>query len=128
MDDPRAVRRLNGLETLPLHGGLRLAVARRPRARVLGLAHLGDMPERYGLLIPGCGSVHTFGMRFALDVILLDRAGSPVRVAEHVGRRRFVGARGARTVVETRAGWAQPFLDAGLVEALEAAASARPDR
>lgn len=87
---------------------------------MLGLAWLDDMPEHYGLLIPRCGSVHTFGMRFALDVILLDRAGSPVRVAEDVPRRRFVSARGARSVVETRSGRAGTFLAAGLTEALEA--------
>lgn len=87
---------------------------------MLGLAWLDGMPEYYGLLIPRCGSVHTFGMRFALDVVLLDRAGSPVRVAEAVPRRRFVSARGARSVVETRAGRVEAFLAAGLTEAVGA--------
>ena len=117
----RACPRLDRLETHPLDGGLLLAVARGPRSRMLGLAWLDDMPEEYGLLIPRCGSVHTFGMRFPIDVILLDRACSPVRVAEGVPQRRLVRAARAKAVVETRAGGARRFLDAGLTGVVEAA-------
>jgi hypothetical protein len=45
-------------------------LAERFTARLLGLAWL---PSRSApaLLIPGCRSVHTFGMRFAIDVVFL---------------------------------------------------------
>lgn len=47
-------------------------VAERPLARLLGLALLRE-PPRHGLLLPSCRSVHTFGMRFAIDVAFLSR-------------------------------------------------------
>ena len=61
-------------------GGLTVHLARSARARLLGLALLRDLPPDRALLIAGCRSVHTFGMRFALDVVFLDAAGRPLRV------------------------------------------------
>ncbi|MBA2763740.1 MAG: DUF192 domain-containing protein [Thermoleophilaceae bacterium] len=90
------------------------APARRadsPRARLLGLALLDTIPERSVLLIPRCGSVHTFGMRFAIDVVFLNRLGVPLRVVESLPPRRAAGCRGARSVIETRAGEARRVLD-----------------
>ena len=46
-------------------------VAERPWERLLGLAGLPDLPAGAGLLIPRCRSVHTFGMRFALDILFV---------------------------------------------------------
>jgi uncharacterized membrane protein (UPF0127 family) len=92
-------RRLERLELLRL-GGLRVHVARSPRARLLGLALLARMPADAGLLIPRCHSVHTFGMRFALDLVFLDRHGEVMLVACAVGPGRVVSCRGAAGVLE----------------------------
>ncbi len=119
MDARTPCPRLDRLPGRDLPEGLRLAEARGPLARTLGLAWLDDMPEHYGLLIRRCGSVHTFGMRFDLDVILLDRDGRLLRVAEAVPRRRHVSAKGARAVVETRAGQAERFITAGVARAVD---------
>ena len=54
-------------------GGLEVPVAVGLRARLLGLAGLEREQAGPGLLIPRCSSVHTFGMRFALDLVFLDR-------------------------------------------------------
>jgi uncharacterized membrane protein (UPF0127 family) len=81
-----------------------------------GLAGLDDLPAQHALRIPRCGSVHTFGMRFPIDVVFLDREDRVVRVAREVPPRRFAGARRARTVIETRAGEADRFLSAGAAE------------
>jgi len=108
------------LERLPgrvLADGLRLAEARGTRARMRGLAGLEELPSGHALRIPRCGSVHTFGMRFSIDVIFLDRRHRVVRVARAVAPRRLVAARGARSVIETRAGEADRFLSAGAAEA-----------
>jgi len=75
-----------------------------------GLAGLDDLPDRTALLIPRCRSVHTFGMRFPIDVIFLDGDRRVVRVDPDVPPRRVVWARGARAVVETRAGEATRFI------------------
>ena len=58
--------------------GYDVAVAADARARLLGLAGLGRERVGEGLLIPRCTSVHTFGMRFDLDLVFLDRAGDPL--------------------------------------------------
>jgi uncharacterized membrane protein (UPF0127 family) len=46
-------------------------VAERFTERLLGLTGLHDLPPGTGLLIPLCRSVHTFGMRFRLDVLFV---------------------------------------------------------
>jgi hypothetical protein len=56
------------------------------------------------LLIPRCRSVHTFGMRFSIDVAFLDADGRVLRVARDVPPRRVVSCRGAAGVLEAPAG------------------------
>jgi trehalose synthase len=75
-------------------------VATGLRARLLGLAHLDRDRAGAGLLIPSCSSVHTFGMRFPLDLIFLDRRGAPLAVRREVPPRRVVSHRGAAAVLE----------------------------
>ena len=58
-------------------------MARSRSGRLLGLA-LRRRPPGHALLLPRCRSVHTFGMRFALDLIWLDRDGRVLRVDEAV--------------------------------------------
>jgi uncharacterized membrane protein (UPF0127 family) len=106
--------RLDSLPIRELPGGLRLAEASTQAARFRGLARLDDMPANYALRIPRCRSVHTFTMRFPLDVIFLDGSDRVVRVARDVAPRRLRTCLRARTVVETRAGEADRFLAAGL--------------
>jgi hypothetical protein len=43
-------------------------------------------------------------MRFSIDVVFLDRDGCVLRIAESVRPWRTAAARGARSVVELRAG------------------------
>jgi len=45
-----------------------LLLAEGVRARTVGLLGRDGLPPRTGLIIPGCASVHTVGMRFAIDV------------------------------------------------------------
>jgi hypothetical protein len=79
-----------------------MRVASGFRARLLGLAFRRRAAEP--LLIPRCRSVHTFGMRFAIDVVFLDARGRVLRVAERVPPCRVVSCSGARAVVEIPAG------------------------
>ena len=71
-------------------------VARSFRARLLGLAFLRRLPPDCGLLIPRCSSVHTFGMRFALDVVFLDGDGEVLRGPARTWRRGAWRGSGAR--------------------------------
>jgi uncharacterized protein len=92
-----------------------VAVARLPwplraattfRDRLLGLAGLPSLPDGLGLLLPATRSVHTVGMRFALDLIWIDREGNVVRVDESVPPMRVRTCRRAWGVVELAAGGA----------------------
>lgn len=80
--------------------GREVAVAIGPRARLLGLAWLSPGQAGPGLLIPRCASVHTFGMRFALDVVFLDGAGRPLDRRLAVPSGRLLLHRRARAVLE----------------------------
>jgi uncharacterized membrane protein (UPF0127 family) len=107
-------RRFHDLPTRELSGGLRVVQAATRRARARGLAGLGAMPDDLALLLPRCRSVHTFHMRFPLDLVWLDAAGRPVRVDAAVPPRRIRSCLRARAVLECGAGRAVAFLAAGL--------------
>ena len=111
-------RRLESLPAIALQDGLTVHVAAGPFARLRGLGALDDIPGEHGLLLPRTRSVHTFGMRFALDLVWLAKDGSIVEVEENVAPRRHAMARSARSVVEVREGWGGRFVDAGLEAAL----------
>jgi uncharacterized membrane protein (UPF0127 family) len=96
--------RLARLPVRRLPGGALLVEARTPLARLRGLAGLPRLPPGRALLLPGCRSVHTLGMRFALDLVWLDGAGRVLRVDAAVPPRRVRTCRAARAVVETAAG------------------------
>src|SRR3954468_16207890 len=80
--------------------GRAVFVATTWRSRLLGLAGLRGLPAGTGLLLPRCRSVHTFGMRFALDLVWLDAAGAVVRVDRGVPPRRVCACRAGRSVIE----------------------------
>ncbi len=81
-----------------------MPVATGFRTRLLGLAMLSREQAGAGLLIPRCSSVHTFGMRFALDLVFLDERGAPLAVHRDVRPRRLVRHRSAVAVLELPAG------------------------
>ena len=101
--------RFDGLQRRTLDGGLTLLVAGDRRSRMLGLARLDELAPGHGLLFERCRSVHTAGMRFALDLVWLDSDGGVVRIDAAVGPRRLRTCLRARAVVETRAGAGERF-------------------
>ena len=80
------------LSDFPVAAGFRL--------RLRGLAWRQRSQAGPGLLIPRCSSVHTFGMRFDLDVYFLDRGGRVLSVRHRVPPRRVLWCRGASAVLE----------------------------
>jgi uncharacterized protein len=99
MQRPSGAKRFAGLPLAAI-GDLEVPVAAGFRARLLGLAHLDREEAGSGLLIPDCRSVHTFGMRFALDLVFLDRLGRPLAASRAVPPRRLAGHRAAAAVLE----------------------------
>lgn len=107
--------RLRGLPRREALGAV-YPVATTRRARLLGLAFLDLDAAAPGLLLPGCGSVHTFGMRFPLDIYFLDAAGEPVAARYGVPPLRIVRHRGARSVLEVPSERGAPRRTAGGAE------------
>jgi len=83
-----------------LADGSEAYVAERPVARLLGLAWLDEIPPGCALLIPRCTCVHTFGMRFALDLDFLDADDRLLRRIRGLRPRRIAWCRGAAAVLE----------------------------
>lgn len=79
-----------------------LEVAGTRRARAKGL--LGRDGHDGAVLFPGTRSVHTFGMRFDIDVAFLDADGRVLKVRTLPRRRITMPVRGAHSVVEAPAG------------------------
>jgi uncharacterized membrane protein (UPF0127 family) len=76
-------------------------------ARFAGLMGRRRLEEGEGLLLAPCSSVHTFFMRFPIDVIFMDREGKVVKVAPALAPFRLaLGGRQAREAVEVTAGTA----------------------
>jgi len=80
--------------------GRTVAVAEGFHSRLLGLAGLEATEAGAGLLIPRCAGIHTFGMRFELDVFFLDRRGRPLARRLRVPARRLLWHPGAAAVLE----------------------------
>jgi uncharacterized protein len=75
------------------------------RKRLLGLAWLDRPPRSRGLLIPCCTSIHTFGMRFSIDVAFIawpPDAGLDGRVPVLAVRERVPPRRLARLPFRSR--------------------------
>ena len=75
--------------------------------RLRGLMGRNELTADEGLLIRPAGSVHTFFMRFAIDVVFVDRTGVVLKVVAALHPWRFAGRRGARCVIELSAGEAE---------------------
>jgi uncharacterized membrane protein (UPF0127 family) len=93
---PIRFRRLERAELL----GFEVPVATTRVSRLLGLALLSRERAGSGLLIPGCCSVHTFGMRFPIDVLFLDAEGRVIELHRSVPPCRVLRRPGAIAVLE----------------------------
>ncbi len=83
----------------------RVWVANTFRERALGLMFRRPLPEGTALYLPGCRAVHTFCMRFPLDIRFLDVDGRIVRTVCNLKPWRVAwGGRRAVAVLETIAG------------------------
>lgn len=83
---------------------LTIVVARTPAARLRGLLGRRTLPPGHGLLLVPAASIHTCGMRFALDVVFVDDAGRALRIAADVRPWRLASCRGAAGALELPAG------------------------
>ena len=81
-----------------------LLVAARPLRRMRGLLGRSSLPAGEGILLRPAGSIHTFFMRFPIDVVFLDAEDVVVGIEPELAPWRTAGRRGAAKVVELAAG------------------------
>jgi len=83
----------------------RLWVAEGMFDRMRGLLGRSGLPEDDAMLLRPCGSIHTVGMQFSIDVIFLDQNQCVTRVVKALKPCRFaLGGRGAHSAIEMEAG------------------------
>jgi uncharacterized membrane protein (UPF0127 family) len=74
------------------------------QARRKGLLGRDSLPESTALIIAPCNAVHTFFMRFAIDVAFVTREGRVTKIRAAIRPWRMTGALRAFAVVELPAG------------------------
>jgi len=99
---PQFLRALNRTRGTLL--AARLQVARSGPARQKGLLGREGLAAGEGLWIIPCESVHTFFMRFAIDLVYLDRKNRVRKVRSSVGPWRLSACLSAHSVIELAAG------------------------
>ncbi len=73
--------------------------------RMKGLLGRDDLPFGSAVLIKRCSSIHTFFMRFPIDLVFLDADGAVVRLVHSLRPFRMAWGGGkARSVLEATAG------------------------
>ena len=82
----------------------RCTLADRGPSRMKGLLGRGSLPSGEGILLRPAGSVHTWFMRFAIDVVFLDRELTVTAVVPELAPWRAAGRRGSKAVLELPAG------------------------
>jgi uncharacterized membrane protein (UPF0127 family) len=82
-----------------------VSIAKSFRARAIGLLNRKDMAEQETLWILQCNSIHTFGMRFSLDCVFVDKHLQIVDILRNVKPHRLTWPRfRASSVFEFKAG------------------------
>jgi uncharacterized membrane protein (UPF0127 family) len=84
-----------------------LAIAAGLWSRLIGLQFRASLPAGQGLFLVPCSSVHTFFVRFPIDIVFLDWHGQVLAVRAAVKPWRLAHApEGTRAVLEVPGGTA----------------------
>lgn len=87
--------------------GIVVSITETRRERLRGLLGCDTLAAGEALLLQRCGSVHTFGMRFAIDILFVDRQQRIVAIHHDVPRRRLRAHLRAVQTLEMPAGAAR---------------------
>ncbi len=83
----------------------RVECARTFWPRLVGLIGRRSLPAGAGMFFDRCGAIHTFGLRFPIDVLFLDQHHRVLHVIHALPPCRVGGpVRGAASVLELPAG------------------------
>jgi uncharacterized protein len=90
-----------------MQAALDFIVARSFFARLGGLLALPRLREGQALVLAPCNSVHTLFMRYAIDVVFIDKRGRVMKLVEHLQPWRAAACWRAHAAIELGAGQAQ---------------------
>ena len=82
----------------------RCTIADNPLRRMRGLLGREGLESGEGLLLRPASAVHTYFMRFPIDVVFLDRSLVVVGISDSVDPWRARSRKGAKAVLELPAG------------------------
>ncbi len=82
----------------------RAIAANTSELRKTGLLKHTSLPEGEGLWIAPCEGVHTFFMKFAIDVVYLNKKREVVKLRPNMGKSRLSLCLSAHSVLELPAG------------------------
>jgi uncharacterized protein len=77
------------------------------KSRRKGLLGRDTLADSHALVLAPCGSVHTFGMRFPIDVLFVGADGCVIKIVEQLGAWRMAGSLQACITVELPTGSVQ---------------------
>lgn len=90
-----------------------ILVAANPVTRLIGLM-FKERPSGDGLLLEPCNSIHTFFMRYSLDVVFLSKSNEIVKIIRNLKPWRMTWIYfGARKTLELPAGELPPEVKEG---------------
>ena len=81
-----------------------VAVADTSKKRRTGLLKHSGLQAGEGLWIVPCEAVHTWGMKFPIDVVFLNRKRKVLKLRKEMGKRRIAVCLWAHSVLELPAG------------------------
>ena len=96
------MRVLNATRSVLL--GDTIAVADTSHTRRTGLLKHSSLEAGGGLWIAPCEAVHTFGMKFSIDILFLSKKKKVLKVRTDMPKRRFAICLRAHSVLELPAG------------------------
>lgn len=77
------------------------------RSRRRGLLGRDGLQDGQALILAPCGAIHTFGMRFPIDVVFVARDGRVLKIVERLAAWRIAASLRALATVELAAGRAR---------------------
>jgi uncharacterized membrane protein (UPF0127 family) len=80
--------------------------ANTSKKRRTGLLKHDSLPKGEGLWIAPCEAVHTFGMKFPIDVLYLSKKKKVLKIRREMPKRRLSACLRAYSVLELPAGMA----------------------
>ncbi len=86
---------------------LRVEIAENAPERMVGLLGRSSLEDDASMLLRPCNAVHTFGMRFPIDVVFMDRQQRVLEIHQAVVPRRVLFKVRAVQVLELAAGAAR---------------------